>query len=109
MVNSILQSAGFELGKTYKETRFISPPKETYVVYNEAIENRGPDNLNMITTHDVSFEMYQYKPDPQAEARIERELNVRGISFQKQPRYWISSEQLYQIIYEFLYTEKQGG
>ena len=33
MVKEILTAAGFVENKTFKETRFLRPPKETYAVF----------------------------------------------------------------------------
>lgn len=106
MVKEILTEAGFVKGKTFKETRFLKPPKETYSVYMDAIIARGSDNANLIKEHGLTIELYSYVVDKQAECNIETALDKRGISFTKQPRYWIDSEQLYQVIYEFDYIEK---
>ena len=109
MVDKILTGAGFVLNKTYKETRFLSPPKDTsYAVYSKAIESRGSDFKNEIKDIDISIELYEYSPDPEAEARIEAQLDSYGIEYTKQPRYWISAEQLYQVIYDFSYVTKGG-
>ena len=108
MVNKILTGAGFVLNETYKETRFLKPPRETYAIYNDSIERRGADNLNLVTEHEVTIELYEYAPDPEAEARIEAEFDSRAIEYVKQSRYWIYNEQLYQVIYEFGYIEKGG-
>lgn len=106
MVKRILTGAGFEEGKTFKETRFLKPPKETYAVYIDSYNRRGADGLNLITEHSISIELYSYSPDPDAENRIETMLDELGIEYDKEPRYWIQSEQLYQTIYTFSYIEK---
>lgn len=108
MVHKILTGAGFVLNKTYRETRFLKPSRNTYAVYHDAAERRGADNLNLICEHDITIEMYQYSPDPEAEKRVEEQLDLLGIEYVKQPRYWIQEEQLYQVIYEFEYMEKKG-
>lgn len=107
MVDEILTGAGLVLNTTYKETRFLKPPKTTYAIYNDTVTRRGADLLNCITEHEVNVELYEYKPDPDMEAAIEAELDSRAIPYIKQQRYWIDSEQLYQIIYEFNYIEKE--
>jgi len=109
MVNRILTGAGFVLNETYKETRFLKPPKKTYAVYDDTRLSRGPDGLNLIIEHDVRVELYEYAPDPEAETRIENELDSLGIEYTKNSRYWIQEEQLYQVIYEFSYIEKKGA
>lgn len=103
MVNKILTEARIP----YKETRFLTPPKTTYAVYEDAIQRRGGDHINLLNQHDISLELYEYKPDPTAEASIEKQLDLLGLEFTKQPRYWIESEQLYQVIYEFTYYQKE--
>ena len=109
MVDDILTAAGFIKNKTYRETQFLKPPFETYVVYTDTIERRGGDFINLTKAHDVSLEMYEYAPDPEKEAALEEQLDLLGLKYTKQPRYRIESEQLYQIIYDFSYIEKQKG
>lgn len=106
MVKEILTDAGFIENKTFKETRFLKPPKSTYSVYMDAITRRGADNSNFIKAHSVTIELYSYVSDPEAENNIEKALDDRAIHYEKQPRYWIDSEQLYQVIYNFDYIEK---
>lgn len=108
MVNKILTGAGFVLNKTYRETRFLKPPSSTYAVYSDTKTVRGPDYVNAITEHEVNIELYEYAPDPAKEAAIEAQLDAVGMPYIKQTRYWIHEEQLYQVIYEFNYSEKRG-
>lgn len=105
MLNDILNATGIP----YKETRFIQPPKTTYAVYNDTYATRGSDFKNMLKEHDITVELYEYKPDKNAEQAIENQLDARGIEYTKQERYFIDSEQLYQVIYEFSYIEKMKG
>ncbi len=107
MVKTILNTAGFEEGTTYKETRFLKPPKTTYAVYMDSYERRGSDDLNLITEHDYTIELYSYTPDSEAESSIEEALDSYGLDYSKQERYWLNEEQLYQVVYNFEYTEKQ--
>jgi len=109
MVHKILTGAGFVLNKTYRETRFLKPPKSTYAVYNDTQSVRGPDNINAIVSHEANIELYEYAPDSAAEAAIEAQLDEAGLEYIKQSRYWLSEEQLYQVIYEFNFTEKKGN
>lgn len=106
MVKRVLTEAGFIESKTFKETRFINPPKVTYVVYMDSFTRRGADNLNLIKDHDYTIELYSYLPDPDAEKRIEAVLDELGFEFDKADRYWIQKEQLYQVVYAFNYIEK---
>lgn len=106
MVNKILTSAGFEENKTFRETRFLKPPKTSYAVYMDSFTRRGADGLNLIKDHDYTIELYSYTPDPDAEYRIEAALDEFGLEYDKADRYWLQSEQLYQVVYTFNYVEK---
>lgn len=109
MVVKILEGAGFVRDKTYRQTSFLRPPRVTYAVYNDSYTRRGSDDMNLITEHDVTIELYQYEPDPDAEKRIEDQFDLQGIEYEKQERYKIEEEQLYQVIYEFSYISKGGN
>lgn len=106
MVKRVLTGAGFVEGKTFKETRFLKPPKTTYAVYMDSFTRRGADGLNLIKDHDYTIELYSYTPDPEAEARIEAILDELGLEYDKDDRYWIQEEQLYQVVYTFRFIEK---
>ena len=106
MVKQILTGAGFVEGKTFKETRFLSPPKTTYAVFMDSFTRRGADGFNLIKDHTYTIELYSYTQDPEAEARIEATLDKYGIEFSKEDRYWINEEQLYQVVYTFDFIEK---
>jgi uncharacterized protein (UPF0305 family) len=106
MVKQVLTNAGFIEGKTFKETRFLKPPKSTYAVYMDAYTRRGADAINLITEHDYTIELYSSAPDEDAEKRIENSLDYYAIPYEKESRYWIQEEQLYQVIYTFNFIEK---
>lgn len=106
MVKKILTDAGFVEGKTFKETRFLKPPKTSYAVFFDSFNRRGADGYNCITEHSATIELYSYAPDPEAESRLEKSFDKFGIEFEKADRYWIQSEQLFQTIYYFDYIEK---
>lgn len=107
MVKDILTSAGFVENETYRETQFLTPPREkTYAIYLDSMDSRGADNINLIEDHSVTVELYEYYPDNDAEVRLETVLSKRGIEFHKEARYWLETEQLYQVIYTFDYTIK---
>ena len=106
MVKEVLTGAGFVEGKTFKETRFLKPPKTTYAVYMDSYTRRGADALNLVKEHDYTIELYSDTPDPEAEARLENTLDNLGVEFDKDERYWIQEEQLYQVIYNFSHIEK---
>lgn len=104
MVEKILTAAGLP----FRETRFQSPPKETYAVYNDEVEADGPDGINMLFTHEITVELYEPKPDNTAERAIEDALDAEGLHYEKQPRYWLQDQQRYQVVYEFTYIEKRS-
>ena len=106
MVKKVLTGAGFVENETFKETRFLKPPKTTYAVYMDSFTRRGADGLNLIKDHDYTIELYSYTPDPEAEARIEAILDELGLEYDKDDRYWIQEEQLYQVVYTFRFIEK---
>lgn len=106
MVKTILTESGFIEGQTFKECRFLKAPTVTYAVYLDSYTRRGADSKNMISEHSYTIELYSYVPDPGAEARIEQSLDNRGIYFDKEARYWIQDEQIYQVIYTFDYIQK---
>lgn len=106
MVKRILIEAGFVEGKTFTETQFISSPKTTYAVFHDSFTRRGADGLNLIKEHDYTIELYSEWPDPEAEARIEAIFDSFGVEYDKDERYWIQAEQLYQVVYRFKNIEK---
>ena len=106
MVKEILTAAGFVENKTFKETRFVTPPKTTYAVYLDSFTRRGADGKNLIKEHTYTIEVYSYKPDPTAESNIENVFDELALEYDKQDRYWIQGEQLYQVVYTFSYIEK---
>ena len=106
MVKQVLTGAGFVENETFKETRFLKAPQTTYAVFMDSFTRRGADGLNLIKDHDYTIELYSYKPDPEAEARIEAKLDEYAIEYEKEDRYWIQEEQLYQVVYTFNFIEK---
>ena len=106
MVKTVLENAGFIEGKTYKESRFLNPPKSTYAVYLDSFTRRGADGYNLLTEHSYTIELYSSVPDKASENRIEESLDNLGIEYEKGERYWIQNEQLYQVTYDFDFIEK---
>lgn len=106
MVKRVLTDAGFVEGKTFRETRFLKPPKTTYAVYMDSFTRRGADGLNLIKDHNYTIELYSYNSDPEAESKIEAMLDEMGLEYEKADRYWIQEEQLYQVVYTFNFIEK---
>jgi hypothetical protein len=106
MVRKVLTDAGFIEGKTFKETRFIQPPETTYALFMNSYTSRGSDYRNLVKENNSTVELYSYKPDPNAELKIENSLDKFGIEYEKSDRLWIESEQLYEVVYTFNYIEK---
>lgn len=110
MVKEILTAAGIE----HRQGRFLRIPEGTYAAYFDDVEVDAADRvtpsttagLPRIKTHNITVEVYEPKPDDDAEAAIERELDARGLSWTKEDRYWLSDVQRYQVVYEFSYTTK---
>ena len=106
MVKRVLTGAGFSEGKTFRETRFLKPPKSTYAVFMDSFTRRGADGLNLIKDHNGTIELYAYAPDPEAETRIEASFDNLGLEYEKDERLWIQEEQLYMTVYTFNFVEK---
>lgn len=104
MIPEMLAAAGIK----ERGSRFIKPPDGTYAVWFDDIDTDGPDGMPpQIFKHSVTIELYEPKKDAAAEAALEAEMGTRGLHWTKQDRLWIQSEQMYQTIYEFDYTEKR--
>lgn len=110
MIKEILTAAGV----LHRRGRFLSPPAGTYAVWFDDIDADGadpvspatPGGLPRIYHHNARVELYEAKPDDEKEAAIEAELDARGIPWTKEDRYWIQTEQRYQVLYDFSYTSK---
>ena len=92
----------------YRETKFKTPPKEDYCVWNDSKNTYGADNKNLVVEHNISIELYEYSPNDDLEESIEARFDDLAIFYDKQERYWLDSEKLFQIVYEFTYLEKKG-
>lgn len=102
MINDILTAAGLP----FRRSRFLKPPAGTYAVFMDDVSTDGPDGINRIFTHDITVEVYEPTPDDDAEAAIEAAIDAQGLQWVKQDRYWLQTEQRYQVIYEFSYILK---
>lgn len=104
-VNTILTATGL----AYKEARFPQPPEGAYVVYMDDVDTDGPDGIPCMLTHGVTFELYAptLLGAKDAEGAIEGVLSAAGLQWSKQAAYWLQTEQLYQTVYTFDYTEKR--
>ena len=103
MVDKILTASGIK----YRRGRFTGTAPATYAVYMDDVTTDGPDGLPWIKHHDITVELYENKPNDAAEKAMEDAITAAGLQWTKQDRYWLQSEQLYQVIYEFTYTEKR--
>lgn len=104
MVKSILTAAGIQ----GRRGRFTGKAPDIYVVWMDDITTDGPDGLpNALRRHDVTLELYEGKPDDAAETALETAIAAEGLAYTKQDRYWLQTEQLYQVVYEFSYHEKR--
>lgn len=111
MVSEILTAAGVQ----HQQGRFVRIPEGiTYAVYFDDVEVDAADRvtpsttagLPRIQTHNITVEVYEPKPDDNAETAIEAELDARGLSWTKEDRYWLPDIQRYQVVYEFDYITK---
>lgn len=104
MVKDLLTAAGVQ----ERGSRFTKPPAGTYAVWFDHVTAGGADGqAPSIFRHDITLELYSPKQDPQSEAAIEQQLGLRGLEWEKGERYWIQTEQIYQTVYDFSYTEKR--
>ena len=103
MVNDILTAAGIQ----GRRGRFTGAKPGSYVVWMDGHTTDGPDGRPCVIQHDVTLELYENKPDDAAEAALEAAIAAAGLHYSKQDRYWLQTEQLYQVVYEFTYYEKR--
>ena len=103
MINKILTAASIQ----GRRGRFIGKAPSTYAVYFDDVTTDGPDGHPLIQRHDVTVELYEAKPDDKAEAAMEAAVAAAGLHYTKQDRYWLQTEQLYQVVYEFTYYTKR--
>ncbi len=110
MIREILTAAGIQ----NRRARWPRPPAGTYAVFFDDVTIDAPDpvappageRLPRVYSHDVTVELYEPQPDDAAETAIEAELDARGVPWAKQDRYWLQTEQLYQVIYTIAYNSK---
>lgn len=104
MVNRILAATGIP----YRRGRLTGMKVPTEVVYLDDITTDGSDGAEvLVLQHDITVELYEDRPDDMAEASIEAAITAAGLQWTKQDRYWLQTEQRYQVIYEFSYFEKR--
>lgn len=110
ILNDILEGAGFVNEKTYRQTRFVTAPRETYCTWDVNESYRGTDDFEIVIKQsDFSIDLYQSEPDERPEMRIEKQLILHELPFTKSTRDFIQAEKLYQTTYEFTFLEKVKG
>ena len=103
MVNNILKASGVP----YRRGRFTAGKEPTYAVYTDDKSTDGSDGAEaLVIRHDITVEMYEDKPDDVSESAMEAAITAAGLQWTKQDRYWLQTEQQYQVVYEFYYFEK---
>lgn len=103
MVTDILTASGIP----YRRGRFMGKQPEAYAVYLDDVTTDGPDGRPRIYAHNITVELYTTGPNDAAEAALEAAITEAGLQWTKQDRYWLQTEQQYQVIYEFTYYEKR--
>ena len=87
--------------------KFNKPPTaDNYAVYFDDYTTDGDDFNNRIKNHSVTIELYEKKQNDDIENAFETELNRYITNWSKIDRVWIESEQIYQVVYTFDYSEK---
>lgn len=104
-IKELLDASGLQ----YRKTKFVSPPKAaSYLVWSDEKSNVGPDMCpSMLRKHNITLELYEYKPDEAAEAQLEAALDDADIEWNCSDRTWIEKEQIYEVVYSFSFLEKE--
>lgn len=106
MIYTIMTASGIP----YRQGRYPNPPAETYGIIFDDQTVEGAYQIPgapKVVRHDGTIELYEPKPDPEAEARLEKELDNAELDWIRQDRYWLQNVQRYQVIYEFTYYTKR--
>lgn len=103
MVDNILAAAGIP----GRRGRYTGTKPAAYAVWMDDLTTDGPDGLPLLYRHDITLELYEDGPDDKAEAALEAAISAQGLHWTKQDRYWLQTEQQYQVIYEFTFYEKR--
>ena len=98
-------------GVKCRRGRLTGQKAPTEAVYlDDVTTEQGPDlfpGAPLLIRHDITVELYEDKPDDAAEAAVEAAITAAGLYYTKQDRYWLQSEQMYQVVYDFTYYEKR--
>lgn len=95
-IYNILKQTTFPVAYSHFETP-QNPPYITYLVVNS--NNFGADNKVYSKNNKIQIELYTNKKDLEAEQVLENVLDSASLFWDKTESY-ISSEKLFQIIYE---------
>ncbi|WP_305177782.1 hypothetical protein [Faecalibaculum rodentium] len=106
IIDEILTAAGFVKNRTYKETRFLSAPKQEFCVWSDQVSAWGSDLGCRIKRHSVTIELYTYDQASTAESRIETELSSRFPEWEKFEKDWLTDGQFFMTTYMFDYLDK---
>lgn len=97
MICDILKASGIQ----FRRARFLKAPPGTYAVYTDDVKTGGGDHAVCWYHHLITVELYEPAPDDEAEEALENAISAEGIQWEKQERFWLQSEQRYQVVYEF--------
>lgn len=110
MIEEILKLSGFIKNETYKASRFLQQPNETYCVYDDDFELTGSDIKPLLKRHTITLRVYEKYADKNKIKDLENILFQYYSKFvdgyQKYGREWNEKTQTFQTEYEFEYIEK---
>lgn len=101
-IQSLLESTGFFTGYNELDPKELKGPlRPPYIFFTlPGSNNFFADGVSYQIKHRVSIELYTAKKDPAAQHKLEQVLTLAGIGWQRVSEVYISSERLYQNIYE---------
>lgn len=76
------------------------------IVWFERTNRYGADYRNPIMHREITVELYAEEIDLRMERRISAELDTLGVDYSSE-RLWISSEKMFETIYNFELEEKR--
>ncbi|MPN57813.1 hypothetical protein SDC9_205507 [bioreactor metagenome] len=94
------------IGLPVREERFPGIMPLPAIVYSDEVDVGGADLLNNIITHTITVELYAECIDSEAEAKIERLLDLIPIHYTR-TRTWLGTEKMFQTVYAFTITERK--
>ena len=92
----------------HKETIYRTPPKGTYLVWQDSVERYGSDQENAISHHSLVFELISTdKPDKTAESELIKTLDGVPLEWSCGAWLWIQTLKAYRKPFYFDYLEKE--